>query len=342
MSSILVAESPSFRPRSAGSSAVTSSSSYSPKPSSSSSPMASPRAAAKGGEGYSNAVRSYVFNNPTTGETQEIRNVWSDNVEAEMKVVRELVDTHPYVAMDTEFPGVVARPVSESYSPDYHYKSLKCNVDLLRIIQLGLTFSDANGNTHPTVWQFNFVFDLSDDMFAQDSIDLLVASGISFEDHASRGIDPQHFGELLMVSGLVLDDRVTWVSFHSGYDYAYLIKVLTTVDLPRDEKSFFDLLKVYFPTIYDIKYMTSLLDGHFGGLQRLADDLSCPRVGPEHQAGSDSLLTMVTYFALANQKFRKAGGTVDDSKFRNELYGYGTNHTVRKRGPPAEEARRPE
>jgi len=70
MSSTLVAESPSFRPRSAGSSAVTSSSSYSPKPtpsSSSSSPMASPSAAAKGGEGYSNAVRSYVFNNPTTG-----------------------------------------------------------------------------------------------------------------------------------------------------------------------------------------------------------------------------------------------------------------------------------
>lgn len=74
MSSTLVAESPSFRPRSAGSSAVSSSSSYSPKPtpSSGSSPMPSPAAgsssaAAKGGEGYSNAVRSYVFNNPTTG-----------------------------------------------------------------------------------------------------------------------------------------------------------------------------------------------------------------------------------------------------------------------------------
>ena len=44
--------------------------------------------------------------------------------------------------MDTEFPGVVARPVAESYAPDYHYQSLKCNVDLLRIIQLGLAFAD--------------------------------------------------------------------------------------------------------------------------------------------------------------------------------------------------------
>lgn len=142
-----------------------------------------------------------------------------------------------------------------------------------------------------------------------------------------------------MVSGLVLDDRVKWVSFHSAYDYAYLLKVLTTQNLPKDEKSFLDLLKLYFPTIYDIKYMTSLCDGHFGGLQRLADDLSCPRIGPQHQAGSDSLLTMSTYFALANSKFTH-DGRVDDTRYSNELYGYGTNHTAKfpskANGRPAE------
>lgn len=270
----------------------------------------------------------------TNSENIEIRNVWEENVEEEMAIIRELIETHPYVAMDTEFPGVVARPVSETYSPDFHYKSLKCNVDLLKIIQLGLTFADENGNYAKgcPCWQFNFKFNLNDDMFAQDSIDLLVTSGISFEDHAARGIDPLHFGELLMVSGLVLDDRVRWVSFHSGYDYAYLLKVLTTQDLPVDEKSFFETLRLYFPTIYDIKYMTSLCDGHFGGLQRLADDLGCPRIGPEHQAGSDSLLTMSTYFALGKAKFTNRKGDIDDTKYKNELYGYGQNHTVR-RGP---------
>ena len=167
-------------------------------------------------------------------------------------------------------------------------------------------------------------------MFAQDSIDLLTKSGISFEDHATRGIDPLLFGELLMVSGLVLDDRVKWVSFHSGYDYGYLLKLLTTVELPSDEKSFFELLRIYFPTIYDIKYMTSILDGNFfGGLQRLADDLGCQRLGAEHQAGSDCMLTMSTYFSLGNAKFAK-NGAIDDSKYRNELFGYGNNHTVRK------------
>jgi CCR4-NOT transcription complex subunit 7/8 len=132
----------------------------------------------------------------------------------------------------------------------------------------------------------------------------------------------------------VLDERVKWVSFHSGYDYGYLLKLLTTQDLPPDEKTFLELLHIYFPTIYDIKYMTSIMDGQafMGGLQRLADDLKCKRLGAEHQAGSDSLLTMSTFFALIKGKFITSGqgGVVDDAKYANELYGYGSNHTVRK------------
>ena len=266
----------------------------------------------------------------------EIRNVWAENVEEEMALIRQVIEKYPYVAMDTEFPGIVAKPVTESYTSDYHYKSLKCNVDLLKIIQLGLSFaSSPNGELCDDpcpCWQFNFKFNLDDDMFAQDSIDLLVNSGISFVDHATRGIDPMIFGELLMVSGLVLDDRVKWVSFHSGYDFAYLLKLLTAEqNLPNDEKSFFELLKIYFPKIYDIKYMTSLLDGHqfLGGLQRLADDLGCQRLGAEHQAGSDSLLTMSTFFALRRAKFMKSDGTIEDHRYANELFGYGQNHTVR-------------
>lgn len=282
----------------------------------------------------SNAIPKYTFQ--YQGETLEIRNVWAENVDEEMAHIREVIEKYPYVAMDTEFPGVVAKPVTEVYTSDYHYKSLKVNVDLLKIIQLGLSFADENGNFCPgcPCWQFNFKFDLEGDMFAQDSIDLLNKSGISFEDHATRGIDPLLFGELLMVSGLVLDDRVKWVSFHSGYDYGYLLKLLTTVNLPADEKGFFEVLKIYFPCIYDIKFMTSLLDGHrfHGGLQRIADELGCQRLGAEHQAGSDSLLTMAAYFALARAKFSGTDGNIDDSKYINELFGYGNNHTVRKGG----------
>jgi CCR4-NOT transcription complex subunit 7/8 len=168
-------------------------------------------------------------------------------------------------------------------------------------------------------------------MFAQDSIDLLVKSGISFDDHETQGIDPVRFGELIMTSGLVLEDRVTWTSFHSGYDYGYLLKLLTSSPLPEDEKEFFNLLYKYFPTIYDIKYMASLIDGFWGGLQKTADDLGAIRIGPEHQAGSDAMLTMSTYFAMANAKFKDdKTGTINSAKYHNELFGYGDNHTVRR------------
>ena len=46
------------------------------------------------------------------------------------------------------------------------------NVDLLKIIQLGLTFADPTGTLAPGMccFQFNFKFNLKEDMFAQDSI----------------------------------------------------------------------------------------------------------------------------------------------------------------------------
>ena len=53
-----------------------------------------------------------------------------------------------------------------------------------------------------------------DDMYAQDSIDLLAKSGIDFKRHEERGIDVNDFGELLISSGLVLLDDVKWITFH--------------------------------------------------------------------------------------------------------------------------------
>jgi CCR4-NOT transcription complex subunit 7/8 len=92
-------------------------------------------------------------------------------------------------------------------------------------------------------------------MYAQDSIDLLTNSGIQFKKHEEEGIDPIDFAELLMTSGIVLMDNIKWLSFHSGYDFGYLLKVLTDQNLPADESEFFELLRIYFPTIYDVKYL---------------------------------------------------------------------------------------
>lgn len=60
----------------------------------------------------------------------------------------------------------------------------------------------------------------------------------------------------------------------SGYDFGYLLKVLTSCALPGQEKEFFSLLKLYFPRLYDIKYLMASQDGFHGGLNKLGDDLS--------------------------------------------------------------------
>ena len=67
------------------------------------------------------------------------------------------------------------------------------------------------------------------------------------------GIDVQYFGELMTMSGLVLNPDVKWISFHSSYDFGYLLKLLTCKELPSDEGMFLDWLYLFFPCIYDVK-----------------------------------------------------------------------------------------
>ncbi|CAO3653008.1 unnamed protein product [Mucor hiemalis] len=250
-----------------------------------------------------------------------IKEVWAENLEEEMAYLRDLVEEYPYLAMDTEFPGVVARPIGTfKTSSDYHYQTLTCNVDLLKIIQLGVTFADQYGNLPGNIctWQFNFKFNLSDDMYAQDSIELLTKSGLDFKKHEEYGINVEHFGELLISSGFVLLDDVKWISFHSGYDFGYLLKVLTCSVMPADESEFFELLRTYFPCIYDIKYLMKSCKNLKGGLQDIADDLQVARIGPQHQAGSDSLLTCTTFFKMRQMFFEDR---IDDQKYLGYLYG---------------------
>lgn len=73
--------------------------------------------------------------------------------------------------------------------------------------------------------------------------------------------------------------------------------------------------------------MMTAVEGMYGGLNALADLLQIDRIGPVHQAGSDSLLTAQTYFTLINKHM---SGVCDDNKFKGELFGLGNNHTKHK------------
>lgn len=41
----------------------------------------------------------------------------------------------------------------------------------------------------------------------------------------------------------------------SGYDFGYMVKLLTDSRLPEEEHEFFHILNLFFPSIYDVKYL---------------------------------------------------------------------------------------
>ncbi|KAH9469026.1 hypothetical protein Pst134EA_009548 [Puccinia striiformis f. sp. tritici] len=84
--------------------------------------------------------------------------------------------------------------------------------------------------------------------------------------------------------------------------------------MPVSETEFFDLLKTWFPCIYDIKFLIRSCKSLRGGLNEVAKDLN----GRNIKAGSDSLLTADTFFALRSQYF---DNELDDGKFLGQIYG---------------------
>ncbi|KAG6486724.1 probable CCR4-associated factor 1 homolog 11 [Zingiber officinale] len=132
----------------------------------------------------------------------EVRSVWAHNLDEEFALIRSAVPFHPFVALDTEYPGVVVaskNPYCTLTLPQ-RYELIRANVEALRIIQVGLTLSDAAGNLPCAiysdgtcvryVWEFNFRdFDINRDRYAPSSVELLKANGIDFQKNQIWGID---------------------------------------------------------------------------------------------------------------------------------------------------------
>ncbi|KAI2615460.1 CAF1-domain-containing protein [Hypoxylon sp. NC1633] len=296
------------------------------------------------------------------GKTR-IREVWKHNFAEEMSMLMDLVGQFPYVAMDTEFPGIVGRPMGNFRGKsDYHYQCLRVNVDMLKVIQIGISLFNEKGETPaermgvtpnegaqttrrqaqiPLAWQFNFKFSLKDEMYNQASIDSLQQAGIDFNLLERDGIDPQKFAALFIVSGLVCFDDVKWISFHGGYDFGYLTKLLGDQKLANDESEFDKVMKKWFPTTYDVKHLMKCAvrlhsTGNLApldpasveimqkfeqksGLESIADALKIKRIGAAHQAGSDSLLTGKVFFQLRERIY---DGEISDDHI-GKVWGLG-------------------
>lgn len=231
--------------------------------------------------------------------------VYKDNFIQEMKNLSILIKKfkYNYIGMDTEFPGTVYS--LSTLTDDFYYKSLKLNVDSLKLIQLGITLSNEKGE-YPTphrTWQFNFEFDYTKDKWSQSSMHLLMSSGIDFNKMKKDGINHKKFIEQMKISGLVLNPDIHWISFHGSYDFAYLLSNLIDNSLPENEKDFTQLLGLFFPNHYDIKILVKDKNNLKGSLNKLANYLNVQREGKNHQAGSDSLVTIYSFWKLIKSGF---------------------------------------
>ena len=245
-----------------------------------------------------------------SNEQLGIIEVYEDNFIEQIKFLGSLLDDYNYIGMDTEFPGTVFHV--ENMTEDFYYKSLKKNVDKLKLIQLGITLTNEKGE-YPSpyhTWQFNLEFDKSVELYKDDSIDMLKKCGIDFDKLKKKGIKHKTFASYFMISNLVLNPDVHWVSFQGSYDFGYLLKLLINVDLPQSEDEFINELKLYFINFYDIRVIVKDNENLLKkGLNRLAELLDVKREGQEHQAGSDSMVTIDVFFKL------KKNGLVSDNKF---------------------------
>jgi CCR4-NOT transcription complex subunit 7/8 len=243
-----------------------------------------------------------------TGSESQVRQVWAHNVVQEFHLISMVVEQgkHRYGSIDTEFPGFVYKANDGLDFWTKQWDTLRLNVDNLRLIQFGLALADENGNPPPGcgVWQFNFTFDASRDARSESSMKLLREAGCDFDKHRDEGICPFAFGEMLQASGLVCNENMNWISFHGGYDFAYLVKALTGgLALPARVGDMLNYVDLFFPCRCDMKYL--LREMFRGSLQSLATQM---RVASSslHQAGSDALVTRAAFFRLDSDVRRRA------------------------------------
>ena len=255
-----------------------------------------------------------------SNSTGQIKEVWNDNLEEEFKVINEQVERYNYVAMDTEYPGIYSAFQADNTNKEAGYRFIKSNVDQLKLIQVGITLCDENGDLPSPIatWQFNFKFNISTDKYCADSINLLKDAGIDFKSLNDFGINPLQFADQLLSSGMVQNDEVKWITFHGSFDFAYLVKNLLYQPLPNTMDDFMSTLRMFFPTIYDLKIIVSEMhDIKNGSQSKLAMDLDLKRTGTQHQAGSDSHQTLLSFFKIRKNFFKEGFA----AKIINKIYG---------------------
>ena len=278
-----------------------------------------------------------VVNNDQSGYGMSgIHDVWLPNLENELKIIQKLVDDYPVVALKV-LKGLTV-PVVQPDGPtccssDFQYQLMKKKVDNADVLQLGMTFMDKTGKLRPgvSVWQFNF---RSQRRFRFPRNGCLVHPEAGSQRREKEGIEVSEFAELLISSGIVLNENIRCVSFDAATDFGHLIKWLTGKGLPAKEAEFADQLRTYFPVVYDVQYLAKSckdLDGDllvvsvhhvatvcdYYSVSQVSWYLGIQRVKSEHQAAGDSLMIAMIFFKMMDIYFENM---IDYDKYGGHLF----------------------
>lgn len=112
------------------------------------------------------------------------REVWATNLEEEFAELRKIVRKSTHVFTSIEFPGICMTPIGTFFSQEhFSYQQLLVNVNALKPLQMGFTFLQAP-HTTATVFQFNFQFNVHEDMCTEEALQAYQSAGYDFDKHS--------------------------------------------------------------------------------------------------------------------------------------------------------------
>lgn len=200
------------------------------------------------------------------------------NFDDEMELLSCFASHCSTVTVCCEFGGVVCRPLGQFRSPqDYHYQTMRSNVELVDPLQIALTLSDAEGRLSLT-WQFNMKFNAESTMFQNEILEALIKTGANVAQMDAQGVPGEALGAALVECGL-LGKR--WVSRHAGYDLGYVLQTLFG-SLPAGIEGFREKLGLVAKEVVDLKTNQGQQNLNQSGVQ----------------AGAQSQQALVSFLAL--------------------------------------------
>ncbi|KAJ1276593.1 hypothetical protein BS78_05G226400 [Paspalum vaginatum] len=261
-----------------------------------------------------------------------IRQVTAANYDAELDDIGSLLPGYPYIAVDTEYPGVVHRPPTDPEKrliPPERYALVKANVDDVPIVQLGITLCnelgdapvvhDSNGHPHEIAWEVTFSdFDARRDPHAPESVAFLRSRGLDFDQARAGGVSSAAFADklaaVLSSAAPWREGELTWAAFGGAYDFGYLTKMLAGGrPLPETWHEFMGKATALLGgRVFDAKFMAENGESTdlSGGLRHVADILAVPRLFPARPflAGRKSHTAGRIYTAMRRRVLYMDGG----------------------------------